>query len=566
METTLTRRVAARLTFPEGLLTFFYLVGLLLAEILVLTYRFDSQSLVDSGHWWGRLFGYARYLPQGLMAASAVLVLGRGRLRGAVAASGRGLGERGGSRRAWPLLYLLGHLVAFAALSALTGAVWEGPLGRSPFLAVWMAAWLATGLATLALWLAVVLPAGAWAGLARRCSGVILAAIAIGAAACSAGRLTGTLWGPLNLATLRLVRGVLGVLFHDAIHRPGTNLVGTSAFAVEIAPECSGYEGIGLIWVFLAAYFWFFRRELRFPRALWLLPIGTVVIWLANAARIIALVAIGARISPAVALGGFHSQAGWLAFNAVALGLVAVSRRAGIFRLAGATSSGEDALAGQEEPRVHPTAAYLGPLLALVAAVMVTTALSRGTGFDLLYPARIVAVAAALWILRRGYKGMRWGWSWTAVALGGVVFLVWMALEPSGAIRGSSADREIAEGLARLPRWLAGFWLVARVVGSVVTVPIAEELAFRGYLTRRLIAADFTKVSPGRFTWLSFVVSSCLFGGLHGRWLAGAIAGAFYAVALYRKGNLSEAVLAHATTNALIAAYVLATGAWGLWG
>jgi hypothetical protein len=43
--------------------------------------------------------------------------------------------------------------------------------------------------------------------------------------------------------------------------------------------------------------------------------------------------------------------------------------------------------------------------------------------------------------------------------------------------------------------------------------------------------------------------------------LFGALAGAQYALARYRKGRLSEAVLAHTTTNAPIAAYVPATGA-----
>ncbi len=116
-----------------------------------------------------------------------------------------------------------------------------------------------------------------------------------------------------------------------------------------------------------------------------------------------------------------------------------------------------------------------------------------------------------------------------------------------------------------LPKLLAGLWLAARVVGSVVTVPIAEELAFRGYLTRRLIASEFTTVSRGRLSWLSFVVSSIVFVGLHGRYVAGALAGAIYALALYRKGSVSESILAHATTNALIAAYVLSTGTWSLW-
>ena len=110
-----------------------------------------------------------------------------------------------------------------------------------------------------------------------------------------------------------------------------------------------------------------------------------------------------------------------------------------------------------------------------------------------------------------------------------------------------------------------GLWLVARVVGAVVTVPIAEELAFRGYLHRRLIDADFERVSLSTFTWLAFVVSSLLFGVMHGRWLAGTLAGMAYALLLYRRGELGDAISAHAITNAMIAAYVLATGHWLLW-
>lgn len=99
----------------------------------------------------------------------------------------------------------------------------------------------------------------------------------------------------------------------------------------------------------------------------------------------------------------------------------------------------------------------------------------------------------------------------------------------------------------------------------MITVPLAEELAFRGFLTRRLIAADFQSVAPGRFTWFSCLASSVLFGAVHGRWLAGTLAGLAFARALYRRGELTDAVVAHATTNALLAAYVLITGAWSLW-
>ena len=107
-------------------------------------------------------------------------------------------------------------------------------------------------------------------------------------------------------------------------------------------------------------------------------------------------------------------------------------------------------------------------------------------------------------------------------------------------------------------------WLIFRVFGSVITVPIAEELAFRGYVLRRLISADFDRISP-RFTWLSFLLSSFLFGALHGRWLAGTIAGMFYAWAMYRRGKVADAIMAHAITNALIAVEVLLFGNWTLW-
>jgi membrane protease YdiL (CAAX protease family) len=54
--------------------------------------------------------------------------------------------------------------------------------------------------------------------------------------------------------------------------------------------------------------------------------------------------------------------------------------------------------------------------------------------------------------------------------------------------------------------------------------------------------------------WFSFLLSPVRFGLLHNRWLAGIIAGMLFALALYRCGQLGDAVVAHVTANALIAA------------
>jgi CAAX prenyl protease-like protein len=109
-------------------------------------------------------------------------------------------------------------------------------------------------------------------------------------------------------------------------------------------------------------------------------------------------------------------------------------------------------------------------------------------------------------------------------------------------------------------------WLSVRTLAAVVTVPIAEELAFRGFLLRRLISSDFEAVSFQRWTFLAVMGSSVAFGLMHGdRWIAGTVAGLLYAVAQKWQGRIGDAVVAHGVTNALIAAWVLMGGHWSLW-
>ncbi|HET6335628.1 MAG TPA: CAAX prenyl protease-related protein, partial [Polyangiales bacterium] len=109
-------------------------------------------------------------------------------------------------------------------------------------------------------------------------------------------------------------------------------------------------------------------------------------------------------------------------------------------------------------------------------------------------------------------------------------------------------------------------WIAVRVVGSCLVVPIAEELAFRAYLLRRLISPNFLEVSKTQLTVVSFLASSLAFGLLHGRdWIAATVAGVAYALAQRVRGRTSDAVVAHAVTNALIAIAVLVFGAYWLW-
>jgi len=361
-----------------------------------------------------------------------------------------------------------------------------------------------------------------------------------------------SLWTPSAMLTFDLVRRLLTPILPTLTADPATLVLGTKRFAVQIADVCSGLEGVGLILAFSGAWLFYFRSEYIFPRALLLVPAGIVSIFFLNVLRIAALILIGDRGFPDVAIYGFHSQAGWVAFIAVACGLVLLSRRSAWLNRTAAHSG--------VSPAMHnPTAAYLMPLLAILAAGTVARAIS--SGFEFFYPLRLIA---GLWMLvryRRKLSILDWRWSWRGPAVGALVFLAWIIgahfLLPESAM---------PEKLGTVPAAVRGFWIVSRIAGSVLIVPIAEELAYRGYLMRRLAASDFESVPFHSVRWPALAVTAIVFGLAHGAlWLPGIAAGLAYGLLLVRRGRIGEAVAAHATTNALIAASVLGWNQWQLW-
>jgi CAAX prenyl protease-like protein len=202
-----------------------------------------------------------------------------------------------------------------------------------------------------------------------------------------------------------------------------------------------------------------------------------------------------------------------------------------------------------------PAATCLLPFLVLTGVTMLTQAFT--SGFDLFYPLRVIAVAGVLWYLRGTLRWQDRRISLLPVGIGIVSFVVWMLLAPAPT---ESAALVAVRDPAQLPQPWATLWLLFRVAGSTITVPIAEELFFRGFVTRRCIAEDVDSVPMGQFSWFSCAVSSVAFGLLHGdAWLAGIVAGLFFAAMLYWRRRLVDAVVAHATTNALLSAYVIVT-------
>lgn len=428
-------------------------------------------------------------------------------------------------------------------LWARLGWLWElTRLWAAPALA---GIWGAAGIILLGSWLLSWLPLNHWPGLWVSVRGWLGWVLPLSLAAPYIAEIASSTWQSFARLTFSLTELVLGLFYSDIVVAPDQLLLGTSRFVVEIQPGCSCYEGMGLIAVLTGGYLWLKRKELRFPIALTVLPLGVILAYYANVVRLVLLVALGTQVSPEIAMKGFHSQAGWISFTLLSIAMIYTIERSGYFCRASQVL----------EQYTYASMPLLAPLIVLLGATMLVKAFSPG--FEYVYFIKPFLVGSVLLWLRKDIARELPRPNWKlSIATGVIVYLIWVALVPV-----SEADSPFRT----LPGYLGFIWVVSRCLGAVIAVPLAEELAFRGYLYRRLQARDFDGVSPTRVSLLSALLSSGLFAALHSDVLAGLLAGLVYNWVYTRQGHLSNAVLAHAITNGCLALQVLTLGHWGLW-
>jgi exosortase E/protease (VPEID-CTERM system) len=533
---------AIRLNAPVQ--RFLVFAGIAVSEILVTSLVFGFP---DASSGWNPAY-YANSLAQlALLALPLFFIMAWPRRHEIMAAHEAAAADHG-----WKFCLLL-NIGLFAALimARLALSRVSGPSSSASLLA-YSCLLLATG-ASMAF---VAAPLSFWRRLIQLAP-IEIAVAAVGACfVLGTSRLSQESWGYLSSATLTLSHWLLTLYEPNVLLDTEHRILAVNEFRVQVQAACSGYEGAGLIVAFLAIYVWVFRRDLRFPNALLLFPIGITVIWLLNALRIAALVSIGAHVSPEIAVDGFHSQGGWIGFLLVTLGAIAISRKIPFFVV--------QPVRGPEpvvEPRLKSGAEisleFLAPFMALMVASVVASAFAPHDQW--LYAVKVLAVGSVLWWFRGAYIPLLSGVSPLSIAAGLVVGLVWIATDPA-----KGHEMPLGAWLASLPAWLAAVWLGLRAFGSVVLVPVAEELAFRGYLNRLLISARFETVGIGEFRLLAFVGSTLAFGLMHQRWLAACLAGAVYALLMYRTKRLSDPIAAHVASNAAIMFWAIATEQWSL--
>lgn len=218
--------------------------------------------------------------------------------------------------------------------------------------------------------------------------------------------------------------------------------------------------------------------------------------------------------------------------------------------------------------RISDDAAYLLPYFAFL---LVTWAAGQWpAAYPVLYVVKAVAAAALLIWLWPRFTRIRWDYWWIGLIAGVIGIFQWVLMQlwlqdlhpffsPSG---------EAFNPLQSIqPAWLCWTWIAVRLASASLVVPIMEELFWRDYLWRRIVAPNNFKLATiGEWDWKAFVMVSLAFAVVHGNWWLTSIVWGFMvgAVLLYTR-SLGACIVMHATTNLLLGLWVLQYGKWEFW-
>ncbi len=184
------------------------------------------------------------------------------------------------------------------------------------------------------------------------------------------------------------------------------------------------------------------------------------------------------------------------------------------------------------------------------------------------YPIKTVLVGFFLVLFWKRYTELGtknkflWENLFIGLLTGFTVFVLWINMDWKFATIGKTKEfNPNVLGMSLISVVLVSF----RLIGASLIVPVFEELFWRSFVLRYIVNPKFENVPLGKFTWMSFIVTSILFGLEHNLWLAGIMAGVAYTLLFYYTRSLLTVILAHGVTNLLLGVYVVSTENWQFW-
>jgi uncharacterized protein len=181
---------------------------------------------------------------------------------------------------------------------------------------------------------------------------------------------------------------------------------------------------------------------------------------------------------------------------------------------------------------------------------------------------------AVFWLLRRHLPPLGKAHWPTAIVVGlltvvlwvgGQHLLDWMHLGGRFFIfPGTPEVKDPRIGLSAFSWWSQA---VLRITVATITVPIVEEIFWRGFLLRAFINWDrFEKVPLGAFAWRAFIGTALLSCLQHpDNWGVSILCWLAWNGLMYWKKSLLCLMITHGITNLVLYIYVIRVGDWQFW-
>jgi CAAX prenyl protease-like protein len=192
------------------------------------------------------------------------------------------------------------------------------------------------------------------------------------------------------------------------------------------------------------------------------------------------------------------------------------------------------------------------------------------TWYPWTYIARTVVVGAMLIAFRHAYTKIRWDYWWLGLIVGVVGLFQWVGMQLflQGHFEHFKPDAKVFNPdlffADPATRW--GF-IAVRLIGAALVVPFMEELFWRDFCWRSIIAPnDFKLARVGEWDVKAFLIVAVIFTFVHGNWwLTAFVWAAMIGGLLVYTRSLGACIIAHGTTNLLLGLYVLYTKQWFFW-
>ncbi len=211
-----------------------------------------------------------------------------------------------------------------------------------------------------------------------------------------------------------------------------------------------------------------------------------------------------------------------------------------------------------------PTLVRVAPFFIFIALTFFQGRFGEASRYWI-YLIKTLLGAAMIWAVWPYVPEMRWKISGEAIVAGIIVFALWVGLDNFYPHLGKTGALWNPHQQFGNNSPLAWIFVFCRVAGSTFVVPPLEEVFYRSFVYRSIVRSDFQTVPLGQFRWGAFLITSAIFGLAHHEWLAGILCGIIYQGLVCWKKRLGDAMTAHATTNFLLALWIIWKGAWNFW-